>query len=112
MFKPSEIDYYITLAKKKKSLTDETMNYIYNKAVTTLEIELTKLGLNEIFHRIKDQYEEEKEKDLRSTMIKILYRCKKMEESLQKISIVFKLIKRRESLLEKIEAEDALCNKD
>lgn len=54
MFRPSEIDYYIALAKKKKSLSDEVMIEIYNKAVTTLEIELTKLGLNEIFHRIKD----------------------------------------------------------
>lgn len=48
MFKPSEIEYYIELAKKN-TLTDENMEEIFEKALQTYEIELCKLGLDGIF---------------------------------------------------------------
>lgn len=51
MFKPGEIDYYLSLAKKKnmsESMIDET----YAKAMDSLEIHMCKLGLKESFAKI------------------------------------------------------------
>lgn len=52
-FIPSEIDYYIEVAKKK-TLSEEKMEEIYERSIDVLELELCRLGLNEIFQRIKD----------------------------------------------------------
>ena len=75
------MDYYIEVGKRK-SLSEDMMKDIYGRAMQTLEIYLAKLGLSESFQRIKEQYEEEKEKDIKTTMIKVLYRCRKMEATL------------------------------
>jgi hypothetical protein len=69
----------------------------------TLEIELCRLGLLEIYQHIAYKYKEEKKKDLRGTMIKILIRCKIMEDSYRKMQLIFKIINRRQELKKKIE---------
>ena len=53
MFKPGEIDYTLSMAKKK-SLSSEQISETFHRALDTLEILMCKLGLNDSFAKIRD----------------------------------------------------------
>lgn len=58
MLKPGEVEYYLSLSKKN-NLSEAMIAETYEKAIDTLEILMSKLGLKESFKRIQEQYQEE-----------------------------------------------------
>lgn len=77
------------------NLNDAQMAIVYEKALDTLEVLMIKFGLDEPFQRVNLHYETLKTDNLRMLLIKVLTRCLVMYDSLSKIEIIFKLMRKR-----------------
>ncbi len=71
------------------------MAIVYEKALDTLEVLMIKFGLDEPFQRVNVYYESIKTDNLRMLLIKVLTRCLVMYDSLSKIEVIFKLMRKR-----------------
>ncbi|CDW78158.1 UNKNOWN [Stylonychia lemnae] len=101
IYSEQEVQYLITILKNKNP-NEQEMLEMYEKALDTLEVLMGKLGLIDQFDRVLDQYQEEKKVSLRKTLIKQLFRCKIIYESITKIQVIFKIIKQRDQFEKKI----------
>lgn len=63
---------------------------------------MNKLGLTDQFQRVMDNYDDDMASNLQTTLLKVLTRCKIMYLSLYKVQTIFKLINKREDLLNRI----------
>jgi hypothetical protein len=90
-----EVSYLLKIVKNK-NLNDAQMLLIYEKGLDTLEVLMAKLGLDEAFQKVLNHYETLKHKD--TQLMKVLTRCMVMYESLGKITVIFKLMRRRSEM--------------
>ena len=95
-----EIQYLIKITKNR-NLNDQQMTIVYEKAVDTLEVLMIKLGLDDPYQRVVVYYEALKSGHLRLLLIKVLTRCLVMYESLGKMEIIFKLMRKRNEMEER-----------
>jgi hypothetical protein len=56
MFHETEVHYNIKLLKNK-TLDIEELDFMYKKALDTLEVLMIKLGLGNVFQKVKNEYE-------------------------------------------------------
>jgi len=95
-----EIQYLIKITKNR-NLNDQQMTIVYEKAVDTLEVLMIKLGLDDPYQKVVVHYEALKADHLRLLLIKVLTRCLVMYESLGKMEIIFKLMRKRAEMEER-----------
>lgn len=95
-----ELQYLIKITKNR-NLNDHQMLIVYEKAVDTLEVLMIKLGLDEPYQKVVVHYEYLKPNHLRPLLIKVLTRCMVMYESLGKMEIIFKLMRKRAEMEER-----------
>eukprot|EP00347_Sterkiella_histriomuscorum_P017198 403350297 len=114
IYSESEVQYFITLLKKK-TLTQEQVFEISNKVTDTLEVLMCKLGLKEQFQNLISTYDQElkasQNNDINPHIIlKELFRCKQMYQSLTQIETIFKLVRVRDNLEKQIEEIEVFRN--
>jgi hypothetical protein len=95
-----EIQYLIKITKNR-NLNDHQMGIVYEKAVDTLEVLMIKLGLDEPYQKVVVHYESLKAEHLRLLLIKVLTRCMVIYDSLGKMEVIFKLMRKRAEMEER-----------
>lgn len=95
-----EVQYLIKITKNR-NLNDAQMTIVYEKALDTLEVLMVKLGLDEPFQKVIVHYDTIKSENLRLLLLKVLTRCLVMYESLGKMVVIFKLMKKRAEMEER-----------
>ena len=84
--------------KPSIKMTDERMKGYYRKAINTLEILMTRLGIGEIFKQMSEVYERTSRDEPRRTLMKLLYRCLITHRQIKQLTRIFKLHYKRNRL--------------
>lgn len=98
-----ELDYHLTVLREliaKEGITDSDgqsamVQKHYKRAIFTLQVLMTVLGIKFHFSRIVATYRSNQTLEI---ILVLLLRCKKMFEAIDQMATIFKLLKMRKSI--------------
>lgn len=100
-----QVKYYLDMIEKDL-ISEKQLATIFTKGLITLELGLTKMGLQGIFNSISSHYTKVRamNQDIKEVTIKLLYRCLLMLQNTERVRKIIQLINSKDQLMAKIQA--------